>query len=233
MSASGAAPRDSFSSSSCFPARTRSIIRERSVLNFAWLAALRHGAYRPGFSLGDEAEVPRACDEHVVDEDRRIAGDAESVGERRGSEVFADEARLPRVFRHDLLHQQTCRIGEVSGVGPADECHRDRRRGRRGKGRRRRERFVVGGQDSRRGSRSRSPPRPRNRRRPPPARRTGRRRTRREGRRRAAASRFRSIRPAPLRRGDHRELLHRVEVLVQRPRAASQRRARRRASMSH
>ena len=80
-------------------------------------------------ALAVEAEVVGRRDQDVVDEDRRVARHAEALRELRVAVVLRDEARLAAELRDDALCQQTCRIGEVSGVRPAHE--RDGDAGRR------------------------------------------------------------------------------------------------------
>src|SRR5262249_58506466 len=55
----------------------------------------------------------------------RIAFDAEAISEGGSAEVFADKGDAAGVFEGDFLYQQTCRVGDVSSVGPADEGELD------------------------------------------------------------------------------------------------------------
>ncbi len=102
----------------------------------------RVAAVAGSLSLAVEAEVLRLGDEHVVDEDRGVPRHPESLRELRAAVVFRDETDLVAELPRDALGQQTCRVGEVSRVGPADEGDRgpgSGRRGRRAGGRERRE----------------------------------------------------------------------------------------------
>ena len=73
------------------------------------------------FDFSEVAEFARSGDEDVVDEDGGIAFDAKFFGELGGAKVFGDEADLARVSGGYFLDQQTCWVGDISSVRPADE----------------------------------------------------------------------------------------------------------------
>jgi len=77
------------------------------------------------FLFAEISEIAGDRDENVVDEDSGISFDAVAVGEFGAAEVFADERDSARILRCDFLDQQTCRVGDVSGVGPADKSDID------------------------------------------------------------------------------------------------------------
>ena len=79
------------------------------------------GVAASAFDFAEVAEFAGSGDEDVIDEDGGIAFDAEFFGEPGGAEVFGDEGDLAGVLGGDFLDQQTCRVGDISSVGPADE----------------------------------------------------------------------------------------------------------------
>ena len=73
-----------------------------------------------------EAEVLGRRHQDVVDEDGGVSLDAETRRERGGAVVLHHEADLAAELFCHALSQQTCRIGEVSRVGPAHQGDGDR-----------------------------------------------------------------------------------------------------------
>ena len=73
------------------------------------------------FHFSEVSEIARDGDQDVVDEDGGISFDAVAVGEFGAAEVFTDKGDAAGILRCDFLHQQTCRVGDVSSVGPADQ----------------------------------------------------------------------------------------------------------------
>ena len=73
------------------------------------------------FNFTEVAEFARGGDEDVIHEDGGVAFDAEFIGELGSSEVFCDKSDLAGVLGGDILDQQTCWVGDISCVGPADE----------------------------------------------------------------------------------------------------------------
>ena len=99
-------------------------IDHASEIGFEFFLA---GGVAPGsvaagaFDFAEVAEFARGGNEDVVNEDGGVAFDAKFIGELGGSEVFRDERDLAGVFGGDILDQQTCWVGDISSVGPADE----------------------------------------------------------------------------------------------------------------
>jgi hypothetical protein len=77
------------------------------------------------FDFAEVTEFTGGGNQDIVHEDGRIALHTEFFGELGGAEVFGDEGDLARVFGGDFLNQQTCWVGDISSVGPADESEVD------------------------------------------------------------------------------------------------------------
>jgi hypothetical protein len=73
------------------------------------------------FDFAEVAEFAGSGDEDVVNENGGVALDAEFIGEPGGAKILSDEGDLAWVFGGYILDQQTCWVGDISSVGPADE----------------------------------------------------------------------------------------------------------------
>ncbi len=88
------------------------------------------GVAASAFDFAEVSEVARDSDQDIVDEDGRISFDAVAISQLRAAEIFADERDSTRIFGCNFLDQQTCWVGDVSSVGPADESDVHRLAGR-------------------------------------------------------------------------------------------------------
>ena len=71
------------------------------------------------FYLSEVAEVPWDSYQDIVDKHRGVALHTVAFGELRGTEVLADKCHFARILCGYFLDQQTCWVGDVSGVWPA------------------------------------------------------------------------------------------------------------------
>src|SRR6267142_801743 len=72
------------------------------------------------FDFSEIAEFPRGGNQNVVHENGGIALDAKPVSKFGSAKVLGDEGNLTRIFGRYVLDQQTCRVGYISSVRPAD-----------------------------------------------------------------------------------------------------------------
>jgi hypothetical protein len=95
-------------------------------LEFGLIGIVAPGGIAAGaFDFAEIAEFTGRGDEDVVHEDSRITFDTEAFGKLRCAEIFANECEATGVLCGDFLYQQTCRVGDVSSVGPAHEGELD------------------------------------------------------------------------------------------------------------
>ena len=73
------------------------------------------------FDFAKVAELPGSGDENVIHEDGGVAFHPETVGQLGSAKIFSDESNSSRILGGDFLDQQTCRVGDISSVGPADQ----------------------------------------------------------------------------------------------------------------
>ena len=101
-------------------------MRDEVGFEFGLIGFVAPGSVAAGaFDFAEVAEFAGGGDQDVVNENGGIAFDAEALGELRSAEIFADKGDATGIFGGDFLDQQTCWIGNISSVGPADERELD------------------------------------------------------------------------------------------------------------